>query len=1323
MPRPIRNTILTAPLAALLLNPAHALTEFTGGDLLDAANWTDGLPAGQQALMLENGYYSGQSWTSDWLLDSVVNIKRVRTYDFADDLIISPGADVTADAGTFNVTRHFLVNGGAIRFKNGTVTCAGSYEVADGGGTLTIFAGTHTCGSAFGARASTTTTNNNRAEMLGGSITAGTFRFGANSINRLGGNAVLQSASAASGIIMDGTIDVDDNWSGSWTMDGFSTGDWPNLVAQGGWSVGGEPVTAANFGDYFEESGGGTTLTLNSDVLITHNYTGFQEYTMIAQLEAFRDVIDGSSPGLTSDEWGTLRSYLNSNPGIIAEKYHALKAACETVETFDSVTNGGLWNGVQTGGWSRDSVTESRNWTMFALMTRIIEDCYTTANLERFTTLFENFRFRSAENFPGAVAEPDDPELTHTTTISASYLNTFGREANDGAYARKPTGTYLAPGSVATVTVPDSLVGRGLTVRVGSHSWDLGNKNNIERLDNVTTTFEITSTDTLVSNPLGGGIYIEVPYETDLGIADVTVKNFVRSAYYSAKSFHRTTLAEWQDTERHHPAPFADFQTDKVMLNLPRTWIYAWDNPQPALDQWDRYVDMCNDLMGFDRIRGRETVYSQIDLQIRGNAFSTGYPFSNSSFDPTRDYGGSYTGNYHLTADFSATTYNNSVFSHELGHSYYIPRFQMDGTESIINLLHVAYHNQLLDTGLGTALAYSAGPTSANKNADAARIAWMCSGTFLNNNDMKDSEAKYQHQGHAKTVDHARLFGWDDIERFYRQWNVDIENGLDYNRVVSRDEMLRRLCDASRTDIRPLYEVWSRKPADASAMNQYIMDNGYQPSPAIYDYLLESIDMVPDDNAEFQQRIKSWWQRTPQDPGDNSTEEYHAGIWNSYDESMAARIRARLQSIIDTYFPYGRPADGTLIRGGLACQSSNSTNGEAWLGHDGKVVGTNNSNSVQTEQQERAWWELDLGASYRIRDMRLFGRTGAAAPRLSNFDITLFDENHDPVWTRHVTDYPDPVEDFELNHQHAGRFVKIQLRDYNFLTFAELQLTGYLDPDANNCTATQSSTKSDRSASRAIDGITSPTEDDGGYSQTLNDGELWWELDLGKSLPVTEIKLFNREDEHAYRLEDYEVRVLDENRNVAWSTHEWTHPTPAIELETGGESGRYVQIQKNTDGPLLITEVQVAADVSSGTITPDPVVSYGAWITEQLQGSDLAPLLESALTTVTAPLHDADSDGMANLLEYLFGSNPALAEPSPLQTASDAGDFELTFPLRDDSGVSYRVSASSDLIHWSPDGITVETTTDPAPDGFTILNASLPATGEPTFLRIEASAP
>ena len=58
--------------------------------------------------------------------------------------------------------------------------------------------------------------------------------------------------------------------------------------------------------------------------------------------------------------------------------------------------------------------------------------------------------------------------------INASNPKTWGRDG--GGPAREPTGAYLAPGTIATVTVPKALVDKGYEIRVGAHSWDHSGK-------------------------------------------------------------------------------------------------------------------------------------------------------------------------------------------------------------------------------------------------------------------------------------------------------------------------------------------------------------------------------------------------------------------------------------------------------------------------------------------------------------------------------------------------------------------------------------------------------------------------------------------------------------------------------------------------------------------------------------------------------------------------------------------------------------------------------------------------------------------------------
>ena len=89
---------------------------------------------------------------------------------------------------------------------------------------------------------------------------------------------------------------------------------------------------------------------------------------------------------------------------------------------------------------------------------------------------------------------------------------------------------------------------------------------------------------------MGGGVYIEVPLGASGGVVDVEITGAVRSPYFSAKPFHTTTLTEWLTEERNHPGPWADFQTERFMMQVPSDWIYNLPDPVTLMADWDAAV-------------------------------------------------------------------------------------------------------------------------------------------------------------------------------------------------------------------------------------------------------------------------------------------------------------------------------------------------------------------------------------------------------------------------------------------------------------------------------------------------------------------------------------------------------------------------------------------------------------------------------------------------------------------------------------------------------------------------------------------------------------
>ena len=161
----------------------------------------------------------------------------------------------------------------------------------------------------------------------------------------------------------------------------------------------------------------------------------------------------------------------------------------------------------------------------------------------------------------------------------------------------------------------------------------------------------------------------------------------------------------------------------------------------------------------------------------------------------------------------------------------------------------------------------------------------------------------------------------------------------------------------------------------------------------------------------------------------------------------------------------------------------------------------------------------------------------------------------------------DPSGAFSLQHIHASllrgsaatnppitaRFVRLeypaQTGTHHRLMLAEVQVWSHGTNVALRQPARQSSTGYLGDASRAVDGNT-----DGNYgrsqsvSHTGDEPSPWWEVDLGRELPVDEVVVWNRTDGGSDQLLGAEVRLLNASRGDAWKRRLDAAPRPVVHL-------------------------------------------------------------------------------------------------------------------------------------------------------------------------------
>lgn len=606
---------------------------------------------------------------------------------------------------------------------------------------------------------------------------------------------------------------------------------------------------------------------------------------------------------------------INRQTAIIGENIERIGATAGTIrEALDLVACyerevGPLFlNEATRGGFPRKSAGGLElDRALFAVQQGLVDYAFNPGHLKQFRSILDGAAFRTSSYFPGAVDAPSDSAVVHEVSINASQPPCWGIPVMDNDKpARRPTGCYLAPGSIAEVTVPRSMVGKGYSIRVGAHSWDLQKKPKIVRLDRVSIVYPIEAVCTAVANPLGGGIYIEVPYLADAGIVKVRIRNAVRAPFFSARSFGKTTLEQWQKTERHHPGPWADFESDKFMMQVPTKWIYNFDDPVALMEDWDTAMDAVSELFGLPLVRPKTVLYLQVDVIYRGNANYPGYPQSNFRYDPLKAENG-HSNHWLLKGPQSS----GEIIFHELGHAHLFTKFRGE-VEAVVNLPYVAVLHRGFGVDLDTAFGRSF--SKPYVSLEQAAIMWMVTENFRYGRPMDISnspanEVRYQHRGYGKYVEIVHLFGWKPLQDFWHSVNLDYLEGIEYPRNTDpTDSRILRMSRAAGADLRPLIHFWGIHPEDNAALEKAMAKEGLKPSPLIYDRLRHYKTLIPMDNAEFARHaeiVNPEGIRTGRNP---LYGEGWYSVWlPKYDESHGRAARAALQAIINVYFPQGRP--------------------------------------------------------------------------------------------------------------------------------------------------------------------------------------------------------------------------------------------------------------------------------------------------------------------------------------------------------------------------------------------------------------------------------
>lgn len=614
---------------------------------------------------------------------------------------------------------------------------------------------------------------------------------------------------------------------------------------------------------------------------------------------------------LTQPQLLSIRDVFQVQPICLRDQENILLAK-SVIEDYDSQV-GPLFSTPNTvNGFSKDPVAApglGLQRAMVALQQAVLDAIMTPEIYAAYPEHIDGWVFNSSYTFPGYVDPPTNPSVNNSVLIRANFADPDGSNpyfdinADGTNHALRPTGLYLAPGSIATVTVPNSLVGQDYYIRVGSHEWDLGIRGNFYRLDRITKKFPINNNTIEVFNPFGGAISILVPYGADQGIVEVSVTNGVECPFFSLKSFYETPDFNQELTK---PGPWAVFETDNVMFTIPSHSIIAgqYDLMQTLLD-WDTALQGVNSIMAREIVSDKHNMYMIADITIRHHAYSIGYPMSNTTLRYTNVPGPAYF--------INGPGPDDEVNFHESGHALAMTKFPGEG-EALVNFPYIMALNYGLNEDLNEAVKYSFVPNTFDIDKTATHR--MVSNTFggqRNISNTTNDEVRYQHRGYGHYFEIVNMLDWCPLRNFWKQEFIDSENGIDHginNQDI--DSRMLRMSAAAQVDLRPLFHVFGILPQNPSALQQAFDEGVIVPSQTIYNRLQDYFTLIPENNAAFVDYALSVYPNLYSD-GPTATADYGVG-WHYqksliYDTTEAQQRTNILQDILELYYPNGEPSN------------------------------------------------------------------------------------------------------------------------------------------------------------------------------------------------------------------------------------------------------------------------------------------------------------------------------------------------------------------------------------------------------------------------------
>ena len=394
---------------------------------------------------------------------------------------------------------------------------------------------------------------------------------------------------------------------------------------------------------------------------------------------------------------------------------------------------------------------------------------------------------RAAEGFPGLVSA----QAKRITQQVAIITDRPGWH-NSGIYGNPEnpywhsTGLYAAPGEVITVSVDESVLDKGLYVRIGCHSDQLWRASSWSRAPDICTRYPITQSVTQAANAFGGLVYIETPSELTMPEFTATIAGAVAAPYYV---HGKTDIKQWQEVVRKYPAPWAELQSEKLILTIPAQDVRNLDDPAAVMDFWDRIMDLYAELLGRSAPRRRIERFVS-DVQISAGYMHSGYPLM---------VGLDITGTMIDTERIKANGHSGvwGLF-HEIGHNHQNRDWTFGGTTEVTVNLFSLY---IMDKVCGL---YLDGHPSVQKQVREAKIKKY----FEEGRDFNKWKSD-PFLGLVMYIQMIEEFGWEPFIQVFAEYRGLTDQQRPRDDEQRRNQWMVRFSRTVKRNLGPFFEAWA----------------------------------------------------------------------------------------------------------------------------------------------------------------------------------------------------------------------------------------------------------------------------------------------------------------------------------------------------------------------------------------------------------------------------------------------------------------------------------------------------------------------------------